>query len=293
MQLMPTPTVATKLFFTGSTVGTIVDSLHNQCLLRYNVAPITVEWPPFLHDFACSSNHRFLFNEHLFTSSWTVPFLLGVAYVVLGSIVPAIIQNFLYFMNDNSLENAKGLFKISKIFFNGEALATTSSKQSLQTKAVLAVASTAAIVKFSEFLVLNASFGNDVMSLFSNVPEEQHSILLFCCVAIQWIALDGSLSSLLAAWITSVGGPLSELPFVASGIWEYLPEVSDKVPLNSLKEAIVSNSITRLAISSLLGDNFDKLAISSVSEPCYFAVCLDAIALRRFFQYSESNDDTL
>jgi hypothetical protein len=286
MKILPTPAATSKVFFTGSSIGTVIDSLHNQCLLRYNVAPITVEWPTFLNDVVASaSSNRFLFNEYLFTSSWTVPFLLGVAYIVLGSILPAIIQNFIgIILNLAGIRETSNLNNIGDQFLNGERLAEISSRQSLQIKAVLAVSTTAGIVKLSEFLVLNPSFGNDYLSIFSNSPEQQHSILLFCCVVIQWIALDRSLSSLITAWITSIGGPLSELPFVAAGVWEYLPAVSDKLPLEGLAHLLESDSMLRLSISSILGANFDKLAISSVSEPCYFAVCLDAIALRRFFQ---------
>jgi hypothetical protein len=289
MKILPTASAASKLFFTGSTVGTIVDSLHNQCLLRYNVAPITIEWPTFLNNVvAFKSNTGFLFNEFMFTSSWTVPFLLGIAYIVLGSIIPAFIQNFLIYCNVSSINSNTavdgGAEKWSYQFFNGEGLAKSSTKLSLQTKAVLAVASTAVIIKFSEFLVLNPSFGNHILSIFSTVPEKQHSTLLFFCVAIQWILLDGSISSLLAASITAIGGPLSEIPFVAADVWEYLPEVSDKLPLANLHALIASNPFIYTSITSILGENFEILSISSVSEPCYFAVCLDAIALRRFFE---------
>eukprot|EP00543_Licmophora_paradoxa_P018439 CAMPEP_0202470410 /NCGR_PEP_ID=MMETSP1360-20130828/81531_1 /ASSEMBLY_ACC=CAM_ASM_000848 /TAXON_ID=515479 /ORGANISM="Licmophora paradoxa, Strain CCMP2313" /LENGTH=53 /DNA_ID=CAMNT_0049096107 /DNA_START=32 /DNA_END=190 /DNA_ORIENTATION=- len=46
----------------------------------------------------------------------------------------------------------------------------------------------------------------------------------------QWLVLDGTPAALLAATITSVGGPLSELPFVANGFWHYLPEAGDYLP---------------------------------------------------------------
>jgi hypothetical protein len=36
-----------KLFATGATVGPVVDSIHNRCLLQYDYAPVNVE--PFLH----------------------------------------------------------------------------------------------------------------------------------------------------------------------------------------------------------------------------------------------------
>ena len=42
------------------------------------------------------------------------------------------------------------------------------------------------------------------------------------------------------------------------------------------------------------GPNDETLAISTVSAPCYFAVCMDAIALGRWFeaQQQQSNDET-
>ena len=72
---------AGKLMWTGATVGTIVDSLHNQVLLEYHVAPIAIPSPLF-HSSSSSI---------IFASSWTVPPLLAVAYLVLGAILPRLV----------------------------------------------------------------------------------------------------------------------------------------------------------------------------------------------------------
>jgi hypothetical protein len=50
-------------------------------------------------------------------------------------------------------------------------------------------------------------------------------------------------------------------------------------------------------LQTVLGENYHDLAIRSVSEPCYFAVRMDAIAMGRWFDAtsvsssSEQNDD--
>ena len=84
--------------------------------------------------------------------------------------------------------------------------------------------------------------------------------------------MDGTIVALLLATITALGGPLSELPFVAFGVWEYLPSASDYFPLE------------QWPIASILGgDEYSHLALSSITGPCYFAVTMDAIALGRWF----------
>ena len=52
--------------------------------------------------------------------------------------------------------------------------------------------------------------------------------------AIQWIALDTTPVALVAATITVIGGPLSEMPFVAHGFWHYLLESADYLPLSGV-----------------------------------------------------------
>ena len=101
----------------------------------------------------------------------------------------------------------------------------------------------------------------------------------------QWIALDCTPVALVAATITAIGGPLSELPFVAHGFWHYLPESANYLPLNG----IGSEDIVHPLGSTLLGEGFQDLSLSSITGPCYFAVTMDAIALGRYF-YQSSED---
>lgn len=58
---------------TGAVVGPMVDAIHNQALLRYDILPVAVSLPLGL---ACSS--------------LLVPPLLAVAYVLLGRVLPAL-----------------------------------------------------------------------------------------------------------------------------------------------------------------------------------------------------------
>ena len=106
---------------------------------------------------------------------------------------------------------------------------------------------------------------------------------------VQWIVLDGSLSALLSASITSIGGPLSELPFVGYGIWEYLDSSKDYFPLQNIQQYV--NNIPLLSLI-LNGDNYSNLGLSSITGPCYFAVTMDAIALGRWFDSSATTTTT-
>lgn len=170
-----------KLFATGATVGPLVDSLHNQCLLQYGVLPIRI--PNYFSD------------GNLLASSWTVPPLLGVAYVVLGGILPRVFE-----------------------FWSGENNSSSSSQ--LKQRAIWAVGTTALIIKLSEFLETTHT-----------LTPTQNVLLLLLAALGQWKLLDGSPSALAAASITAIGGPLSELPFVGHGIWIYLDAARDYFPL--------------------------------------------------------------
>jgi hypothetical protein len=44
-------------------------------------------------------------------------------------------------------------------------------------------------------------------------------------------------------------------------------------------------------LQSILGDNYQDLALSSITGPCYFAVTMDAIALGRWFDLPSMNDE--
>lgn len=214
--LLPPRSTSARLFGFGATVGPVVDSLHNQALLEYHLAPLQV--------------------GSFFCSSWTVPPLLGLAYVVLGGILPRL---------------------LSTIFSKSEAKTVSSSSSSLSSslkspdyyrkKAVAAVTSTAAIIKLSDILATAGHHDYDLA-------------LLIAAAFSQWLILDRTGIALLTATLVAIGGPLSELPFVAMDVWEYLPSAADYYPLSG----------------SLLG-------LSSLTGPCYFAVTLDAIAFGRLF----------
>ena len=105
--------------------------------------------------------------------------------------------------------------------------------------------------------------------------------------AIQWIALDTTPVALVAATITAIGGPLSELPFVANGFWHYLPESADYLPLSGV--VLQPGGIADTVAVSALGEGYSNLALSSITGPCYFAVTTDAIALGRYI-YQINND---
>lgn len=100
------------------------------------------------------------------------------------------------------------------------------------------------------------------------------------------MTLDGKLSSLFTALIVSVGGPLSELPFVALGFWHYIPSAADYFPLAGIADLALGGEG-----GGLLLEDYSDLALSSITGPCYFAVTMDAIALGRWFRYNDENDD--
>ena len=214
-----------KLFVTGATVGPLVDSLHNQCLLEYDRAPI--------HLFSSSN------GNYLLETSWFIPPLLGIAYVVLGGILPRLFQ---YIITANTN------IKVSDM--------EQPNEEGLRNKALLAVLSTAMIIKLSEYLQIS-TFGSEDLDL------SLMSITALC----QWLILDRTIPALLIGILTAIGGPLSELPFVANGFWHYIPSAANYYPLDT----ILANN-----------DNF-HLALSSITGPCYFAVTMDAIALGRYF----------
>ena len=138
--LLPPKAVAAKLFFVGSTVGPLVDSLHNQCLLVYDIIPITLQ--PSL-------------ASPIFCSSWAVPPLLGLAYLILGYILPRVIE-LLLLIDDSKIYNndvdTDDDTKTQHVISAHEQRKRTTNTEELRNKAILAVTSTALIIKLSEFL---------------------------------------------------------------------------------------------------------------------------------------------
>jgi hypothetical protein len=271
---LPSASAAGKLFLTGATVGPLIDGLHNQCLLRYNVAPIRVDAPSWIHLDSVASS---FYEPHLFASSWLVPPLLGLAYIVLGGVLPRILHTLL-----DAVERTSSTEDSSKTASNK---VPSPSSFVLFFKAVIAVISTGCIVRFSQYLILHptGSYGIiDNTAVFeSSESVEQHLLILITAAITQWAYLDGTLASLLAASAASILGPLSELPFVANGIWEYLPEAGDLyLPLQSIDP---SSSLGQW-FQRLWGDQYSTLALNAITGPCYFAVTMDAIALGRWFE---------
>jgi len=265
--LLPSSGSAGKLFLTGATLGPVIDSLHNQCLLTYKVAPLQIATNDGL----------------LFASSWLIPPLLGLTYVVLGGILPRWVQHV--------------LDRVSPTLEHAAPDPQRQSVTKLGLKAVAAVLSTAAIVKLSALLVIGA--GDDTGGLLGDMNTaafesastlEQQLLILITAAIVQWAYLDGTLASLLVASLASVGGPLAELPFVAAGLWEYLPEVADYLPLQGVDPASAAGQFLQTVTG---GDDYgQRLALSSITGPCYFAVTMDSIALGRFFDATTATATT-
>lgn len=170
-----TPRQALLLGATGGSVGPLIDGIHNQVLLEYDLLPLTLG--PL-------------------KTSLIVPPLLALTYVVLGSFA---------------------------------------SRPGSPSRALTAVASTAAIVKLSVFVNLQ---------------------LLAVLALVQWLLVDASVDALLVASVVAIAGPLCEIPFVQLGCWHYV--APDYFPFGT--------------------------GLASITAPCYFAVCTDALALGRCFK---------
>ena len=252
--LLPPQNTALRLGATGFVIGPLVDSLHNQCLLKYDVAPINLSSPLPLAD-------------PLLASSWVVPPLLAFAYIVLGYILPRIIE-FLPIPKEDSLDE-------DDVIHTNEGRSNNTNE--LRNKAFLAVSSTAAIIKLSEVLQTHdfIQIGADVLAMDAEIKLQ----LMAMADACQWAMLDRTPVALIAATVTAFGGPLSELPFVSAGFWNYIPAAADYTPLGMIQPGA---AIEGLLISAL-GDNYRDLTLSTITGPCYFAVTLDAIALGRYF----------
>ena len=102
----------------GSTAGPLVDSVHNQCLLKYDVLPIEIP---------CG-----IWNAQ---TSLLIPPLLALTYALLGAVLPAACE-----------------FVVG----SGRTLEPPAGSLSPRARAALAVASTIGIIKLSELLTLSA-----------------------------------------------------------------------------------------------------------------------------------------
>lgn len=244
--LRPLPASTTaKLFVTGASIGPVVDGLHNRCLLQYDFLP-----------FAVGPLH----------SSWTVVPLLGVAYVVLGGLLPRL-GELLLLGSSSSLEPS------------------TPSKQDpnlLRNRAVQAVLTTVAIILLSAQLETARPFLHHVPQLIHNDDDSAFAnvAVLSTAALLQWWCLDRSLVSLAAAVLAAATGPLAELPFVGHGWWHYLPTASDSFPLQALDPDHHHYALWTWVLGTA---DYSNLGLASITGPCYFAVTMDAIALGRWY----------
>jgi hypothetical protein len=201
---------------------------------------------------------------------------LGIAYVVLGGLLPRWLE--------------RGL-KTVGITDNQRSSSFLPVPLSLSQRAWTAVATTAVIIKLSELLETHPSLLGTTTSLkaITGGTAPAQILVLLIVALFQWALLDATWLAFLTASIASIGGPLSELPFVAQGVWEYLPAAGDYLPLAELPSWLPSTP-TGSTMTVLLGEDYQALALSSITGPCYFAVTMDAIALGRWFDGDTRNE---
>jgi hypothetical protein len=150
-----------SLFLTGATVGPIIDTLHNQCLLEYTVLPIHAHFS--LLSFPTSDASPLIIGSA--NSSWLIPPLLGVSYVILGAFLPRWIE------------------AASSLQPKHQAANKRRSNLSLKDTAILAVLSTATIVRLSEYLqtTYNTSMNDDY--------AVYNLMVMFILALVQWLVL--------------------------------------------------------------------------------------------------------
>jgi len=302
--LTPSPNVAAQLFIVGATIGPLVDSLHNQCLLTYDRAPIAITSFHLPFTAATTTATTAMNTNPLLCSSWFIPPLLGIAYIILGGILPRLLLRI-----TNTTTDPPSSSSITTTTTTTTATTTTNN---LRWKAILAVTSTAIIIKLSEYLQTHPDIlilGNVDIPIIDNNPTTNpiitNLIIMTIASIMQWSLLDGSIVAFIAALLAAIGGPLSELPFVANGFWHYIPEASDYLPLSSesslglfVDKYIIHYPIGAFVVDTLLGggsagsgsgsgEGYNELAISSITGPCYAAVTMDAIAFGRWFDALE------
>ena len=198
----PPASTATKLMMTGATVGTAVDSLHNQVLLEYHVAVVHVPSP-----FATNTDVQ----HWLLASSWTVPPLLAVAYLVLGAILPRVVQKLLSSVgnvveNNNTRTNKEKKHRASVVKDIEQGTAAAPPPLTLlRGRALWAVSTTAMIVKLSDVLERHPEFSLSGINL-----DIQHLVILFTAAVVQWWTLDRTTAAFILAAVAAYGGPLGE-----------------------------------------------------------------------------------
>jgi len=321
--ILPKPELTAKLFLTGATLGPAVDSIHNQSLLIYDRAPIYVSSSATAALVFTSSPSIQTTDTYFFCSSWYIPPLLGFAYVILGVVLPRLMQRVVAAMDGDgddsgSQENNLRLRSLSSSVeksaitptltptedtlwsfvtqslggndANGARASTNDERKTndsqivLKGKAILAVTSTALIIKLSDFLQSNPSFSSAIQQVImqnSGVEISTNTLNLGVMIAAamtQWVTLDRTFYALLTAVLVGIGGPLSELPFVQYGFWHYIPDSADYFPVMELI-AWLQNFLSSGIDVNFFFNDYSNLALSSITGPCYFAVTMDAIAL--------------
>ena len=225
-----------RLFAVGATVGPLIDGIHNQALLKYDLFPLVLD-------------------ADILKTSYLIPPLLGITYAVLGGIIPQLGGFLINEQNDTSSQNEHDY-----VLIKGKL-------RSIWIKAIIAVITTASIIKLSNELTLGTISVPDEFSAlilllfgkFENLPQ----LYLYLLGFIQWALQDRNWRALLAAVLVSVFGPIAEIPFISCGAWHYIHP--DYYPLGG-----------------------DLPGLASITGPCYFAVMLDATALGRAFFFEHN-----
>lgn len=120
-------------------------------------------------------------------TSLLVPPLLALAYALLGSLLPRLLE---------AIGGAEAVGRLPLL------------RPQPVLRAVLAVVSTCFIIKISELLV-------------TSIDGPSALLLLSLLALFQWAALDGRRSSLTLALLAGLLGPLAELPMISLGAWHY------------------------------------------------------------------------
>lgn len=183
------PSSLGRLAATGGTIGPLVDAIHNQALLEYDLYPVT------------------LIDAK---TSLLIPPLLGITYVVLGGILPPLSQKiFGESQRDNSL--------LSFLDTRSKALAAVLSTCAIIRLSLYVGLGPLALAAFAQWLLLDASRASFFLALLVSIGGPIAEIpfeALGCWHYLQpdYFPLDGLVASLspeerLATGISSITGP--------------------------------------------------------------------------------------
>jgi hypothetical protein len=152
----------------GASLGPSCDALHNQVLLVYDILPVQIE----------------AFGN-VAKSSLLIPPLLALTYCLLGGVFPALVGN---------------------VVGSGQ-VPWQQSQGGSGTRAGLAVASTALIIKSSEVLAT------------AGAPASQALGMLVILALLQWAILDGAYASLVLAIVLSIGEWASDAEYARNHVF--------------------------------------------------------------------------